>query len=210
METVFSALLIVCGVLLLVTGAAAAESASITISGTVETIVAPVADFTASETTGYPPHTVRFTDRSAGSPAEWQWDFENDGIIDATVPDPVHTFALPGIYTISLTVRNAGGTAPETKRGYITVKEPDPAVRIETLEGKIQDIHSIKWTAWLLTRPLERASDQMEKGRNRQAIHQMNTFIQVVDLLHGFQHLTDAQATNLTTEARAIIGLVQG
>ncbi len=47
------------------------------------------------------------------------------------------------------------------------------------------------------------------KDETERHIHQMNTFIQVVDLLHGFQGLTDAQATNLTTEARAIIGLVQ-
>jgi PKD repeat protein len=210
MKTFSLAVVIVCGVLLLVSGAAAAESASITISGNVVTTMAPIADFTASPTTGYPPHTVRFTDLSSGSQAEWQWDFENDGIIDATVPDPVHTYTLPGIYTISLTVRNAGGAYPETKSGYITVEELDPVVRIKSLEGKIQDLHSIEWSAWLLIRPLERASGQVEKGRNEQAIHQINTFIQVVDLLHGFQGLTDAQATYLTTEATAIIGLVRG
>jgi len=210
METISLAILTVCGVLFLVSGAAATESASITISGNVVTTTAPIADFTASETAGYSPHTVRFTDRSTGNPAEWEWDFENDGIIDATVQDPLHTYALPRIYTISLTVRNAGGTALETKRDYITVEAPDPAVRIEHLVKTIQDLHSTEWTVWLLTRPLERAADQIGKGRNEQAIRQMNTFIQVVDLLHGFQGLTDAQATNLTNEALAILGLMRG
>ena len=120
METIFLAVLAICGALLLVTGAAAAESASITISGHVVTTVAPVADFTASQTTGYPPHTVRFTDLSTGSPAEWQWDFENDGIVDATVPNPLHIFVLPGHYDVSMTVRNSGGSDPEIKMGYIT------------------------------------------------------------------------------------------
>ena len=174
------------------------------------TTVAPVADFTASQTTGYPPHTVRFTDRSTGSPAEWQWDFENDGIVDATVPNPLHIFVLPGHYDVSMTVRNSGGSDPEIKMGYITVEEPDPAVRIQHLDEKIQDLHSAEWTRWLLTSRLERASGHLEKGRTRQAINQMKTFVQVVELLHGFHMLTDEQATYMINEATAILGLIRG
>jgi len=120
METIFLAVLAICVPLLLVTGAAAGESASITISGSVVAIEAPVAEFAANRTTGYPPLIVRLPNHSTGSPAEWQWDFENDGIIDDNVPDPLHIFVLPGIYNVSLIVRNSGGSDPEIKMGYIT------------------------------------------------------------------------------------------
>ena len=33
-----------------------------------------------------------FTDRSAGNPTAWAWDFENDGIVDSTLQNPVHTY----------------------------------------------------------------------------------------------------------------------
>jgi PKD repeat protein len=46
--------------------------------------------------------TVRFTDRSAGGPTSWAWDF-NDG---ATSPlqGPDHAFTTPGSYTVTLTI----------------------------------------------------------------------------------------------------------
>ncbi|HEX6810316.1 MAG TPA: PKD domain-containing protein [Planctomycetota bacterium] len=33
-----------------------------------------------------------FTDRSAGNPTSWAWDFQNDGIVDSTLQNPVHTY----------------------------------------------------------------------------------------------------------------------
>ncbi|HEX6812643.1 MAG TPA: PKD domain-containing protein [Planctomycetota bacterium] len=33
-----------------------------------------------------------FTDSSAGNPTSWSWDFENDGIVDSTLQNPVHTY----------------------------------------------------------------------------------------------------------------------
>ena len=210
METIFLAVLAICGSLLLVTGAAAAESASITISGSVVATIAPVAEFTANRTTGYPPLAIRFTDLSTGSPAEWQWDFENDGIIDDTVPDPLHIFVLPGIYNVSLTVRNSEGSDPEIKLHYLTVQEPDPSVRIAGLYENVQGLQSVEWVQWLMTGPLDRASGQLEKGHTLEAIHQMKTFMQVVKLIHRFDLLTDEQAESMTNETMAIIGLIQG
>jgi PKD repeat protein len=169
----------------------------------------PGAEFTSDQTIGYPPLTVRFTDLSTGSPAEWQWDFENDGIIDDTVRSPTHTYIQPGMYSVSLYVRNSGGSDPQVKLDYITVEEPDPVLRIGNLDRKIQELPFTGWPQWFLERPLERASDQLENGRTPQAIHQMNTFIQVVELLHGFQMLNGEEAMYLTNEAMTIIGLLQ-
>lgn len=64
--------------------------------------VAPVADFTANSTNGEAPLTVRFTDNSTGYICDRNWDF-GDGK-NSTVQNPNHTYAQPGIYTVSLTV----------------------------------------------------------------------------------------------------------
>jgi PKD repeat protein len=64
----------------------------------------PVANFSASPTSGDPPLTVQFTDLSSGNPTSWSWDFENDGIVDATTQFPSHTYTVSGNYTAKLTV----------------------------------------------------------------------------------------------------------
>ncbi|HEX6810312.1 MAG TPA: PKD domain-containing protein [Planctomycetota bacterium] len=48
------------------------------------------ASFTASIAPGTT--NASFADRSAGNPTSWAWDFENDGIVDSTLQNPVHTY----------------------------------------------------------------------------------------------------------------------
>ena len=57
---------------------------------------------------GIAPLTVVFSNTSSGGYAESLWDF-GDGAT-STEENPVHTYAAPGIYTVVLTVRGAGGT----------------------------------------------------------------------------------------------------
>ncbi len=54
---------------------------------------------------------VAFADLSTGSPTAWSWDF-GDGSPVSTEPNPVHTYAAPGTYTVTLTASNvcSGGT----------------------------------------------------------------------------------------------------
>ncbi|MFA5415393.1 MAG: PKD domain-containing protein, partial [Methanoregula sp.] len=84
-------------------------------------IPAPVANFTAEPTTGTAPLTVTFTDASTNTPTGWQWDFNNDGTIDSTEKNPVHTYTNAGTYTVNLTATNAYGSTSMVKTGYITV-----------------------------------------------------------------------------------------
>nr|WP_202798128.1 DUF3344 domain-containing protein [Methanocella conradii] len=81
---------------------------------------APVADFTANVTSGTAPLTVQFTDLSRNA-TSWAWDFDNDGIVDSTEQNPVHTYASAGTYTVNLTVAGPGGSDSEAKADYITV-----------------------------------------------------------------------------------------
>jgi PKD repeat protein len=80
------------------------------------------ADFTASPTRGESPLTVRFTDRSAGNPTSWQWQF-GDGT-SGPGKSPSHVYRSPGKYTVSLKVSGPGGQATSTKSGLIVVSEP--------------------------------------------------------------------------------------
>ncbi|WP_193212822.1 putative Ig domain-containing protein [Luteolibacter marinus] len=70
----------------------------------------PAADFTASPASGQWPLEVTFTDTSAApdsSIASWSWNF-GDGS-SSTAQDPVHTYAGPGVYPVTLTVANTEG-----------------------------------------------------------------------------------------------------
>jgi uncharacterized repeat protein (TIGR01451 family) len=84
----------------------------------------PVADFTATPTTGNAPLNVQFNDASTGVINSYQWDFDNDGTTDSTQQNPTWTYTTPGTYTIKLTVTGPGGTDEETKTNYITVNTP--------------------------------------------------------------------------------------
>ena len=64
----------------------------------------PVASFTSNVVcVGLP--TV-FTDASTpvGSITSWAWDFNGDGVTDATTQNPTHTFPAAGTYPVTLTV----------------------------------------------------------------------------------------------------------
>ncbi len=79
----------------------------------------PVPDFTSNTTTGMKPLTVRFTDTSEGNPTSWNWDF-GDGSV-STEENPVHTYTVPGMFSVRLTSANSAGSAIITKQDYIRV-----------------------------------------------------------------------------------------
>ncbi len=93
------------------------KSGYITVSNSVTT---PVAAFSAVPTSGSAPLNVSFTDESTGSPTSWKWYFGDS--TNSTDQNPVHTFSKPGIYTVSLTVNNPGGSSTKTISAYVTVK----------------------------------------------------------------------------------------
>jgi len=87
------------------------------------TVYNPVgAGFAAQPTSGVAPLEVAFTNTSTGDYTARQWDF-GDGAT-STDQNPSHVYAAPGVYTVTLTVSGPGGTATETKTGYITAYTP--------------------------------------------------------------------------------------
>jgi PKD repeat protein len=106
-------------------GRALAQTAVTLIGNTVtsptDSPVVPVADFTGNPTTGTAPLAVTFTDRSTNTPTSWSWNFGDSSSVNATVQNPVHTYASAGTYTVALTATNSAGSNLFTRTNYITV-----------------------------------------------------------------------------------------
>jgi beta propeller repeat protein len=96
----------------------------------------PTAAFSASPNSGKTPVTVSFTDKSAGTPKKWKWDF-GDGTT-STKQNPTHKYSKVGVYTVKLTVTNAAGSNTATKTDYIKViAKPVAAFSVSPTSGKV-------------------------------------------------------------------------
>jgi len=88
-------------VMLTVSNAAGSNSASDVVK--IEADAPPVAKFTAT----VDGKQVNFVDQSTGNPTRWSWDF-GDGA-SSSAQNPIHTYAVAGTYTVTLTVINDAG-----------------------------------------------------------------------------------------------------
>lgn len=79
----------------------------------------PVAEFSGTPVTGCAPLVVTFKDQSTGNPKFWNWDFGNGQL--SNVQNPVVVYSQPGIYSVTLVVKNGSGTHGITKTDYIVV-----------------------------------------------------------------------------------------
>lgn len=66
------------------------------------------ANFTMSPESGTAPLTVKFTDTSINAES-WRWDFENDGVIDSNMQNPLHTYGNVGYYPVNLSITTPDG-----------------------------------------------------------------------------------------------------
>jgi len=81
----------------------------------------PVA-FTANITTGVAPLAVQFTDTSTDNPTAWSWSFGDENT--SSEQHPTHTYAIPGTYTVNLTITTATSSFTLSRPDYITVTAP--------------------------------------------------------------------------------------
>ncbi len=100
---------------------AGGDSASVVKPDYIQVLEPPLrADFSGQPTVGPAPLQVQFTDLSVGGEViAWEWDFQNDGVIDATTPDPTFQFSEPGLYSVALTVFSETDQASLVKHDYI-------------------------------------------------------------------------------------------
>jgi len=104
------------------TSALNSSDLTITNRGAVISILSVGADFTSNQTTIVAGTEIQFTDLSTGNPTSWEWDFENDGIIDSEEQNPTWIYDDPGLFSVSLTVYNAFTSFNETKIDYMDVR----------------------------------------------------------------------------------------
>lgn len=86
---------------------------------TVPAVAAPIADFSPSATQVCNGNTINFTDNSNNNPTSWLWDF-GDGNT-STSQNPSHTYAAAGVYTVTLTAYNSGGSDQVVQTDMITI-----------------------------------------------------------------------------------------
>jgi PKD repeat protein len=84
------------------------------------------AGFSAAPTEGVAPLYVSFTNQSepAAEITSYLWDF-GDGVT-STLAEPVHTYDIPGSYSVSLTAFSDADQVTVTRVDYITVSEEAP------------------------------------------------------------------------------------
>jgi PKD repeat protein len=87
--------------------------------GMVNPVAAPVANFTATPTTGNAPLNVAFTSTSTGTITSFAWTFGDGGT--STLQNPTHIYTTSGSRTVSLTVTGPGGSNTRTAANFINV-----------------------------------------------------------------------------------------
>jgi cytochrome c len=80
----------------------------------VKGIRAPIAVVSATPTNGHAPLSVSFSsagtnDPDPGDSISYAWDFNNDGTVDSTEPNPSFTYTANGVFTAKLTVLDSAG-----------------------------------------------------------------------------------------------------
>jgi PKD repeat protein len=89
----------------------------------------PVASFTTVPGSGVAAVTqFSFTDTSTGFITSREWDFDSNGIVDASGLTATHTFGTVGTHQVTLKVDGPGGTSTTTQP--ITVTNTQPVVNI--------------------------------------------------------------------------------
>jgi PKD repeat protein len=114
---------------------------------------APVANFTASNTTPCIGSTVTFTDISTNTPTSWAWTFSPTTVIyvggtTAASQHPQVQFNAAGPYTVTLVATNTSGNDSEVKTAYISPITSGTLPLVENFEGA-----TFPPTGWSINNP---------------------------------------------------------
>jgi PKD repeat protein len=106
-------------------------------SGTGPSNDPPVASFSANPLSGSAPLTVIFVSTSTNSTTH-DWDFNGDGVLDASGTSVSYVYNDAGSYTVTLTATGPNGVDTLTRTNYVTVS-PSPPIALfsaNTTTGK--------------------------------------------------------------------------
>jgi hypothetical protein len=85
-------------------------------------------DFTVSTTNGTAPLAADFTSNIKGfyKPLRYEWDFDNNGSVDATVQNPSYMYKKSGTYTVKLRVTDTDGRVfTSVRNDYINIQNTE-------------------------------------------------------------------------------------
>lgn len=115
----------------------------------------PVCQFTSDSIVIRFGGTIHFIDKSAGTPASWNWVFTGGNPASSTQQNPAVVYASPGLYTVKLKVANSYGADSLVRTSYIrvlgaqmnnfTLLSPPSFTRLATSPGNT-NLQDFIWT----------------------------------------------------------------
>jgi cytochrome c len=101
----------------------------------------PIPKISADPLAGDPPLTVRFSSAGTvdpdGDPLRYAWDFDADGTVDSTAPNPTYTYTENGNYRPTLKVTDSTGRSASAEIANFVVGPRAPAVELtQPAEGQ--------------------------------------------------------------------------
>lgn len=128
-----------------------------------------------------------------GTIVDYQWDFGDGGT--ASGETAAHTYAAPGVYTVTLTVTDDSG-ASDTASTAATIMTPSEGIQeiIDTLD--LPD-DAPEGTETSLVAKLDAALRSLDRGNTRAAVNQLGALINYVSALERAGTFTPEQAQQL-------------
>ncbi len=125
-------------------------------------------EFSANTTTADPSTKIGFSDLSTIEAVSWQWDFNNDGVVDSQLQDPTFSYDAPGLYSVKLKVNNGTEDFEILKTDYINIG--DAPLGLDTI-----DVDEAQFNVY--PNPFKKSSKiKFDLG------HQTNLTVDVIDI----------------------------
>ena len=109
--------------------------------------VAPVAGFSADNTTICEYDSVQFTDLTTNTPTNWDWYPWGNETKASDLASPLIPYDIAGLFSVRLYASNGAGNDWENKTNYINVTDCTPPDTIQKLTH-LEDCYNITWS-WL-------------------------------------------------------------
>ncbi|MCB0625781.1 MAG: PKD domain-containing protein, partial [Saprospiraceae bacterium] len=98
-------------------------------------VLPPVANFSATPTSGCIPVTVQFTDLSENNPIAYIWSFPGGIPSASNQPNPIVAYTQAGVYDVTLTVVNPAGNDTYSVNDLIVIQQPPTALFTSAING---------------------------------------------------------------------------
>lgn len=95
--------------------------------------------FSAEPLTGQPPLPVQFVDLSnpEWTITSWEWDFNNDGVVDSYDQNPEWTYDSPGLYSVGLVIGCDSVSIGRVREDYVRVFSGESALSFDGEESMV-------------------------------------------------------------------------